>query len=137
MKKKAAVIIIALLLVVVLAVQVGFAANNDEGRAQNRGCGQGNQEICLNQCENLSPEEQEQVRAAREEFREKRDALREELRAGCEALREGCLNRVPETVRERMQERAGACKGQHQRQGQIHGQHGHGNYTCPWNEKLE
>jgi uncharacterized protein YnzC (UPF0291/DUF896 family) len=98
MKRKAAIIVAAVLLVAVL-VQVGFAANNGENP------GAGIKGICPNCWANLNPEEQEQARAAHEEFREKMEALREEFKERQDALREEYLNKLPEGLRDTVEER--------------------------------
>jgi uncharacterized protein YnzC (UPF0291/DUF896 family) len=105
MKRKAAIIVAAVLLVAVL-VQVGFAANNGENP------GAGIKGICPNCWANLSPEEQEQARAAHEEFREKMETLHEEFKERQDALREEYLNKLPEGLRDTVEERMAPPEGQ-------------------------
>lgn len=118
MKRKIAVDVIAAIFVLTLA-QAGFTASNGSIRGST---GKG---LCQNCCKNWSIEEQEQVRAAREEYRQKIEAFREEFREKQHSCREECLDRLPEAARERMKERAAARRAE-QNHAQMRGPHCHG-----------
>lgn len=111
MKRTIAIIAIAVVLLAVL-VQAGYAATLGGGHTLERR--QGGPGTCqgLCYCADLSPEEQEQVRAARKECREKMEGLREDFRSRQQSLREECLEKLPEALREQVQERAAARDGQ-------------------------
>lgn len=99
MKRKAAVLVVAALLLVGMT-QVGFAAVEENGTRFK--------EACLEILANLSPEQQEQVEEAREDFREQMEALREEFHTKRAALRGEFLETLPEEVRSVMEERMAA-----------------------------
>jgi len=120
MKPKAAIIVAAVLLLAVL-VQVGFAANKSENP------GAGIKGICPNCWANLSTEEQEQVRAAHEEFRGKMEALREEFKERQDVLREEYLNKLPEALRDAVAERM--APPEERPHGKMRGPHHNG--VCP------
>jgi predicted Holliday junction resolvase-like endonuclease len=125
MKRKAVILVVALLLVAGLA-QVGFAAlDNNSGTFREK---------CAEIWANLSPEQQEQVEAAREEHREQMQALREEFQARRAALREEFLQKLPEEVRAQVEERMAARE---ERMAERRGMRGPGNGwhgDCPQGE---
>lgn len=122
MKRKAAIIVLVALLVAVL-VQVGFAADDSETP------GAGIKGICRNCWADLSTEEQAQARAAHEEFREKMGTLREEFEERQEALREEYLSKLPEELRDTMEERMAVRE--ERRHGKMRGSHCPGDHPGP------
>lgn len=111
MKNKKIVVLVLAAVLVLGVASVGFAATEDLGPRFT--------EACLEFLDNLSPEQQEQVEEAREEFRTKMEVSREEFRMKRVALQEEFLGQLPDEVRAEIEARMEARE--EWRNGKMHG----------------
>lgn len=92
-KRKVVILTIAVMLIAGIT-QVGFAESGERIR-----------EACRDFLENLTPEQQQQVDQAREQYRADSEELKEDYRAKRTQLRENFFNELPEEAREHFEER--------------------------------
>lgn len=104
MKRKAVILVLTACIILAFA-QIGFTAM-EENRTRLR-------EDCQEPCVNLTPEEREQVEAARDEFREQMEALHEEFQMRKDALRGEFLEKLPADVRVEIEGKMSTRKERH------------------------